>query len=59
MYQKITPQNSDEYCNVMDDKTAFQYLNPREETLALIMQFARVCYVETKLPPSLSEIILN
>jgi len=59
MYQKITPKNSDQYCPVMEKYPAFQYLNPRKETLSLIMQFARAYHVEKRLPAQLSGIILN
>jgi hypothetical protein len=59
MYQKFTSDNSLECCNVMEKETTFRYLNPRKETLALIMQFACAYHVEKKLPARLSEIILN
>ncbi|GHV57511.1 hypothetical protein FACS1894182_06540 [Bacteroidia bacterium] len=59
MYLKFTQNDSGEYCNVMENETLFRSLNPQKETLALIMQFARVYHVEKKLPGRLSELILN
>lgn len=50
---------SDEYCHVMDEDISVHCSNPRKETLALIMQFARVYYVEKELPAGMSGIILN
>lgn len=59
MYHKITQEMSDEYCHVMDEDISVHCSNPRKETLALIMQFARVYYVEKELPAGMSGIILN
>ena len=59
MYQKSTQAHSDEYCNVMERDLSFRQLNPRKETIALIMQFACAYHVEKKLPTYLSGIILN
>ena len=59
MYQKFTQEDSDLYCHVMDREVPFRDLNPREETLVLIMQFAGAYHVEMKLPAGLSGIILN
>ena len=59
MYQKSTQEHSDEYCHVMEKDILFEHLNPRKETLALIMQFAGAYHVEKKLSARLSGIILN
>jgi len=59
MYQKSTQARSDEYCHVMEKDIPFRHLNPRKETLALIMQFAGAYHVEKRLPACLSGIILN
>jgi hypothetical protein len=59
MYQKFTPDDTDEYCHVMEKGNRMRHLNPQKETLALIMQFACAYHVEKKLPARLSEIILN
>ena len=59
MYQKFTQNDSDEYCHVMEKDIPFRQLNPRKETVALIMQFACTYHVEKKLPARLSGIILN
>jgi hypothetical protein len=58
MYENFTLDYSDD-CNVMEKEAADKCLYPRQETLALIMQFARACYVEKELPGQLSTIILN
>jgi hypothetical protein len=59
MYQKFTHDDSDDYCHVMEKKTPKRHLNPRKETLSLIMQFACVYHVEKKMPARLSGLILN
>ena len=59
MYQKFTQDDSDEYCHVMETHMPVRQLNPRKETVALIMQFACAYHVEKKLPTRLSGIILN
>ena len=59
MYQNSTQKHQDEYCRVMEKDISYRHLNPRKETLALIMQFARVYHVEQKLPVRFSGIILN
>ena len=59
MYQKFTQEDSGEYCHVMEENIPSRHLNPRKETLALIMQFACSYHVEKKLPARLSGIILN
>jgi hypothetical protein len=43
----------------MEKETPQRHLNPKKETLALIMQFACVYHVEKKMPVRLSELILN
>jgi hypothetical protein len=59
MYHKFTQQDSDEYCHVMEQNVPSRQLNPRKETIALIMQFACAYHVEKKLPAQLSGIMLN
>ena len=59
MYQKSTQAHSDEYCLMMENDFSLRQLNPRKETIALIMQFACAYHVEKKLPTYLSGIILN
>jgi len=59
MYQKFTQKQPDEYCYVMEKVLPYRQLNPRKETVALIMQFAGVYHVEKKLPVRISGIILN
>jgi hypothetical protein len=59
MYQKTTRETHDEYCNVMNEIRSSRSLNPRQETLALIMQFACAYHVEKKLPLRISEMMLN
>jgi hypothetical protein len=58
MYQRTTQNESVDYYK-LSKRENISCLNPRKETLALIMQFARVFYVEKGLPDSLSEMILN
>jgi hypothetical protein len=59
MYQKFTQDDSEKYCHVMEKEAFTRSLNPSNELLALIMQFARAYHVEKKLPGRLSEMILN
>ena len=59
MYQKSTQKHSEEYCQVMGHDVLFRPLNPRKDTLTLIMQFAAAYHVEKKLSARLSGIILN
>jgi hypothetical protein len=59
MYQKFTQKDSDEYCHVAEKDIPFRQLNPRKETMTLIMQFACAYHVEKKMPARLSGIILN
>jgi hypothetical protein len=60
MNQKSTQKKSKSLkCNVLEGEMAFNVLNPRKETLALVMQFACSCYVEKKLPLEISTMILN
>ena len=59
MYQKFTQGNLNQCCHIMEKDIPFEDLNPRKETLALIMQFAGAYHVEKKLPARLSGIILN
>ena len=59
MYQKFTQDNSDDYCHVMEKDIPYRQLNPRKETVALIMQFAGAYHVEKKLPKRMSGLILN
>jgi hypothetical protein len=58
MYVKATQTESSD-CYKLLEKKSIDRLNPRKETLALIMQFACVYHVEKRLPDSLSEMILN
>jgi hypothetical protein len=59
MYQKSTQRETDECCNVMNEKESVCFLNPQKETLALILQFAYAYHVEKKLPLKMSGIVLN
>jgi hypothetical protein len=59
MYQKTTQETPDECCNVMNEKKSSRFLNPRQETLAFIMQFACAYHVEKKLPLRMAGMLLN
>lgn len=59
MCQKITPKKVSDYCNVLKDEKEEGNLNPQQDTLGYIMQFAYTYHVERELPESLSGMILN
>jgi hypothetical protein len=59
MYQKITHEESVDYCKIVKKEENLRSLNPGKTTLALIMQFACSYHVEKSLPASLSEMMLN
>jgi hypothetical protein len=59
MYQKFTHNGSEDCCRVVEKDFHARLMDPRNETLALIMQFACAYHVEKKLPTGLSGLILN
>jgi hypothetical protein len=59
MYQKITHEESTDYCKIVKKERNSGSLNPRTTTLALIMQFACSYHVEKGLQAPLSGMILN
>jgi hypothetical protein len=59
MYQKITQEESTDYCKIVRKERNSGSLNPGTTTLALIMQFACSYHVEKSLPASLSGMVLN
>ena len=59
MYQKSTQNEPTDCCNVVKKETVSGLLNPKKETLALIMQFACAYHVEKRLPGALSGMLIN
>ena len=54
-----TPNEWKDYCNEMKKEHVPVYREPRKQTMALIMQFARSYHVEKKVPSALSGLVLS
>ncbi|GHT70675.1 hypothetical protein FACS1894155_05820 [Bacteroidia bacterium] len=59
MSQISTPNEWKDYCDAMKKEKCRVYKDPRKQTMALIMQFARTYHVEKNLPASLSGYVIN
>ena len=58
MYKKSTLNESSDYYHVVK-KEKNQGLKPKKDTLAFLMQFARVYHAEKDIPSPLSGMVLN
>jgi len=59
MSQISTPEEWKDYCEAMKSERVHICKEPRKQTIAMVMQFARSYHVERKLPVSLSGYVLN
>ncbi len=54
-----TPEEWKDYCDAMKREKVYICKEPRKQTIAMVMQFARSYHVEKQLPASLSGYVLN
>ncbi len=59
MSRNSTPEEWKDYCDAMKREKVHICKEPRKQTMALVMQFARSYRVEKKLPVTISGYILN
>ena len=59
MSQISTPEEWKDYCDAMKAERVRIGKEPRKQTIAMVMQFARSYHVERRLPMSLSGYVLN
>ncbi len=54
-----TPEEWKDYCDAMKREKVHICKEPRKQTMAVVMQFARSYHVEKQLPASMSGYVLN